>query len=378
MRPIAFILCISLLFQVSASAKKLAAPKEVLKDIAEVFKEKISYSDLKITAYPTPNNMSALKKVQNAKSQFAVVRADILYNVTRLHSQDTKLKDNYIVLSKLPYKAQLYLLQNKDTAEIYLDELKYKTVSIDVLGNNSLLLKQILKMYGVSLHVDYKALEINESLEEISSGKIDAFFGFLRKFKQHQFYNTQTIFSKKTIDYLKANPKGLEVGEYEIQVPYVLIAHKETSDEEIESIIYRLKKKKLFSPLTDTKYGMINLYIMQHLREIERIMEKELRSRIVAPGVALDGQVNARSAICKEYHYGFLRLLRRKPSIKKVLKKMKRVRPSHYKKGVLLLKDINKILIQIDAKSDRCNIQFLKDKKSEFLRVEKSVKNLLR
>ena len=367
MYQILFIIYILLVFQVSASAQKLVAPKEVLKDITEIFKEKISYTGLEITSYSAQSNMSALKKIQNSKSQFAVIRADILYNVAHLHSRDTKLRDSYIVLSKLPYRAQLYLLQKKNASEIYLDELKYKKVSIDILGNdNSHMLKEILKIYGISFYIDYKALDMKDSLEEISSGKIDAFFGLLRKFKQHQFYNTQTIFSKRTINYLKAHPNGLEVGDYEIQVPYMLVTSKKTSDEEIESIIYRLKKKKLFSPVTDTKYGMINLYLMQHLREVEMTIAQEQHSKI-----------NSSSSICKEYHYGFLRLLRRKPSIKKVIKKIKRVSPTHYKQSMLLLKDINKVLVQIDAKRDRCDMQFLKDKKSEFLRIERSVENVL-
>ena len=369
MYRITFSLFILWVFQVPASAQKLVVPSEVFQEVKEVFEEKISYSDLKITSNMVQNNMSALKKIQNSKSKFAVIRADVLYDVSHRSDRHEGLQSSYIVLSKLPYRAQLYLLQNKNASEIYLDELKHKKVSIGVLGNgNSQILKHVLSMYGISFYVDYTALNVKDSLEEISTGRVDAFFGFLREFKQYQAYNTQTVFSKRTVDYLKADAKGLEVGDYEIHVPYLLVASKNTSDEEIENVIYRLKKKKLFSPITDTKYGMIDLYLVQHLREVEMTIAREQYSKIVVPKV---------TTACKEYHYGFLRLLRRKPSIKKVLKKIKRVRPSYYKKGALLLKDINEILIQIDAKRDSCDMQFLKDEKRRFVNVERKVKALL-
>jgi len=370
---IVFILS-ALVFDISAYAQSLAAPKEIYEEIAPLLKENIAYENLKITCTKVNSNIDALKKIKDLKSEFAVVRADILYYITYFTNDYRRLKDTYIVLSKLPYNAQLYLLQSKEKPEIYLDELKYKKVSIDNLGNSSTLLKQILNMYGVSFYLDYKALSIEDSLEALSSGKIDAYFGFIRKFKQHQQYNVQSVFSKETIEYLKKNPNGLEVGDYEVHVPYVLIAHKETSDKEIESIIYTLKKKKLFSAITTTKYGMINSYLMQHLREVEKVIAKEERAKLSIPKDSMVRKIESNTQICKKYHYGFLKLLRRKPSIKKVLK---RVRTNYNKQGKLLLKRMNKILIDIDDKRESCDMKFLKEKKYEFWNIEKKIKSLL-
>jgi len=370
------IVFIVLALDISAYAQSLVAPKEIYEDMAYVFKENIPYENLKITCMNVDSNIDALKKIKNLKSQFAVVRGDILYNISHVTKDYSRLKDNYIVLSKLPYTTQLYLLQSKEKPEIYLDELKYKKVSIDNLGNSSsAILKQVLNMYGVSFYLDYKALSLENSLEELSRGKIDAYFGFIRKLKQHQQYNVQSIFSKKTIGYLKKYPNGLEVGDYEVYAPYVLVAHKDTSDKEIESIIYRLKKKKLFSAITTTKYGMINSYLLQHLKEVEKVIAKEERVKQSIPKISIVEKVGLDTEVCKKYHYGFLKLLRRKPSIKKVLKKVKRLRPKYDKQGKLLLKRINEILIDIDAKKEKCDMKLLKEKKYEFLDVEKKIKS---
>jgi hypothetical protein len=111
---------------------------------------------------------------------------------------------------------------------------------------------------------------------------------------------------------------------------------------------------------------------MEHLNRVESTIAAEHQKKIDSfkkEGIS--------SQKCKEYHYLFLNLLKRKPNLKKLLKKIKKEVPQNYDKGRKLLREINFILIDIDSKRDRCDEIFLKSETKHFKEVEKKIKKLL-
>lgn len=361
-------------FQVFSSAKNFicAVPIQMKKEISTLFSPSLHYGGNMIKTKIYPNNKSALQALAYGKANFAIVRADILWHIQLGSLNWHNLKGQYLNIASLPYIANLYLIQSFEKYDIDLIDLKNKKVSINTLGDaNNVLLKSLLALFDIQYNIHYKSIPYNESLSEIEKHNIDAFFGFLPQRSENTNFHFQNIFSSKSMSFMQSTP-CYQVDYDGIHTHYMLIANKEASDKEIESIIYILEKKGIFDASTDESYGPVNRYVIQHLTQVRRLIKEEEDKK----NQMQQKSYQADNPLCLKYHYGFLDLLRRKPALKKKLQTIKQKYSNRYLEAKKSLQKIEKILISIDKEKDFCNMKSLEQKSLLFKKTSQKLYRL--
>lgn len=336
--------------------------KEIVSTVKPLFSDVIAYNKkLQVTIQSVVDGREALMQLKNnKKAKFAIVRRDILWQIEQ---SDSPLKHSYILISELPFSAVLYLIQDIDCSDTDLDLLEKKKVSIGSLGGGTnIYLKALLDKKNIKHNVLYKSLTYEDSMNALLSGDIDAYFGFLLSSSESSTLHFQTLFSAKTVEYFK-DKNIFEIDYNGIASPYVLVANMSVNDEEMKSIIYRLMEEDLFIPMTDERYGIMNRYLLKYLEEVKKVLKHRKKN--------YDGEIilgDDRTKMCRKYHYGFLKLLRQKPTWKKKLKCL-----GNPEKQRKLLKSFNQILLDIDAKKDTCDLKFLKVQKIKFNKMKREI-----
>lgn len=355
-----FIIFSMLTLFLSAKIVDCVVPYNVAAKVKPLFKNKIAYSKLHIKIREVSDNKKALKYLKNKEAKFAIVRRDVLW---QMQQEVDDLKDSYIVIAEMPFFEMLYLVQNVDSFDIDLESLGKKRVSIGGLGElANLYLKTLMSKFKMKNNIFYKSIDYKKSIKQIREGTLDAYFGFLLPCKESADLHFQTLFSEKTVAYFrKSNIFNIDYNG--IASPYVLVASNAADDAEIESIIYRLMEKEIFVPITDEKFGMINRYVLNHLEEVKKALE--LRSKhnsdISKKEIYLSKQ-------CRQYHYGFLKLLRQKPAWEKKLKRL-----DNFKQEKILLQELNNVLLQIDKQKSLCDLKFLKKQRQKFKNIKNKI-----
>ncbi len=363
---------IFLLFLSPLLAKNVlcAVPKNIYSELSTLFKAPIDYTHTKVIIKTYPDNKKTLKALQDKKVKFAIIRSDILWHLQQGSFKWSSLKENYITIGTLPYKAQLYLVRSSEYYDMDIENLKTKQVSVGNLGeSNAYLLKSLLKLYHGEHTVSYKSIPYDTSLKALDNNEIDAFLGFLPSSLENDSFHFQSIFSKQTTTYLEAQ-KLYTIDYNGIHVSYTLVASKDTNDEELENIIYRLEERGIFEPQTDEHYGPINRYVLQHLAQIRLVLHAREAKQRSSQASRLSSQT------CLTYHYGFLDLLRRKPAMKKKLRLIKQKYPKRYIQARKYLYEAENILLKIDAQKQTCDLSYIKQKKKRFEKIIKSLSSL--
>jgi len=352
------IILICFLIDIDANTIKCAISNTANSAIKKIFKEKISYSNLDVKTIVSQNILEDLRTQKNIK--FAIIRRDILW---QQHENNSTVKNSYITISELPYYEQLFMIQQKDELDLEIDMLVTKRISIGSLSrHNVYYLKKLLDQYRVKYQVFYKSYTYKKSLKALDNHTIDVYFTFLPPSYESSKYHFQTLFSDTTLKYFE-HTKVFKIDYNGIFSPYVLIASKEADDEEIENIIYRLMDKNIFSPLTDERFGTVNRYVMRHLSAVKYALEKKK----LLLNVKKNGNLYS-DKICRKYHYGFLKLLRQKPKLKKKI-----VQLNNAIKIKSFLHDINKVLLDIDSVKDECDLTFLSKEKIKFNKIKNNI-----
>lgn len=339
-------------------------PKTLDANVKSIFKKRIAYSNLKMSIKTVDNNQKALEDlIMDSKVKFAMVRKDILW---QLQQENKGLwKNKYITISLLPYKAKLYLIQNKKNFDLDIDLLSEKNISIGEIGEgNSYYLKEMLSLFGMKHNISYKSYSYQKSIKALQDESINAYFGFLPISIEPDRLHYQTLFSESTIEYFKM--KDIFKIDYNgIFSSYVLIASLEANDEEIENVIYRLMEKEIFAPEIGERFGQINRYVLNHLEEVKTSLTKHnlKKKQTSTSGV--------KSKKCRKYHYGFLKLLRQKPNLKK---KLKRLEDTSKRKRYL--KEMDAILIYIDKHKKRCSLEVLNNQKRKFKKLKQKINSI--
>ena len=359
-----------LLSPIWAKTALCAVPKNMHAQISPIFKKNINYTHIKVITKPYPDNKKALQALQEKKVKFAIIRSDILWRLQEGSLKWSQLIGNYITISTLPYTAQLYLVRSSEYYDIDVENLKAKQVSVGSMGeSNAYVLKSLLNLNQGKYSVQYKSIPYHDSLQAIEDNEIDAFFGFLPPSFDNDSFHFQSIFSEQTTHYLET--QKLYTTDYNgIHVSYTLVASKDANDEEIENIIYRLEERGIFEPQTDEHYGPVNRYVLQHLAQIRLALSTRTTTQtsLHTPNIS--------SRVCLKYHYGFLDLLRRKPTMKKKLRLIKRKFPKRYLEAKKNLQEAENILLSIDAQKQTCDLSYIKQKKRRFEQIIKKLSSL--
>jgi hypothetical protein len=359
-----------------AKSLSCAVPENIVSTITPLFSETIAYTKRKVNVNAYSSNKEALEALYVKKAQFAVVRSDILWQLHKGSFKWSALKDAYISISILPYFANLYLVQANAYDDIDVEDLKDKNVSVGLMGeSNAYLLKYLLKLTHTEHMVYYKSIAYTDSLRALQKKTIDAFFGFLPSDYENDTFHFQTIFSNQSTAFME-DASCYKVDYDGIHVPYMLIAAKDVSDEEIENVIYRLKEKGVFSPQTDAQYGPINRYVLQHLEQVQLAFNALAAKEEMHTKKERTTMLKVVSQTCLKYHYGFLKLLRRKPALKKKVRYIKSHHPSRYTEAKRLLQNIDTVLLYVDAHKTSCDHTLLAQKTAEFKNISKHIKLL--
>ncbi len=340
MRVLIFFYIISFSYSTNLfSAKQMicAIPKDIYPLITPLFRKPITYTTLKVVPKQFQDNQKTLTALQkDPEIHAAIIRADILYRY-----QYKKTDKNYMSLSTLPYYSTLYLIHPSDNYDIDIDMLRGSDISIGSLGDeNSYLLKSVLELYQSEYTIHYHAFSLDKSYKLMESGEIDHYFGFLPSEKENSAFHFQTLFSKDVIEIFKGMP-ALKIDYSGIHVPYILVISQKASDEEIENLIYLLEKKNILSIQTDELYGPIDLYIVQHLEQVQKALQ-------ILASTPTETIPDILSGPCLSYHYGFLDLLRRKPSLKKKVRLLHSRNTERYRLAKSYLQMLESILLSID------------------------------
>lgn len=357
----------------SAEEILCAVPGYIKPIVSSLFEKEVDYTKQSVKLIKYFDNKQTLLSLKDPKIKFAIVRSDILLKIQQDHLPWKKIKNHYITISTLPYSSQLYLVQNKDKYDINIDSLLGKRISIGSLGDeHGYILKSLLDPPEFRYQLNYMSLSFEKSLKSIKRNTLEAYFGFLPTQMETDKFHFQSTFSVKEISILKQH-KGLDIRYFGASVSYILIANTNTNDKEIESLIYRLEEKGLFSPITDRRYGHINRYIVQHLEQIQMVLNT--KNIIMQNSTEVKNPMISKS--CLNYHYGFLKLLRQKPALKKKIRMIRYRRPSKYKSAKSYLQRIEFILASIDAQKRNCDLFFLHKKTSSFKLTAQHINSLL-
>lgn len=332
-------------------------PENIKNVISPLFSQTIAYSRMKVKLQGVAfeNTLQLLNRFK-----FSIVRRDILWQIQQ--DKNNIYKNKFITISGLPYKEQLFLIQ-KDTY-LDFDMLSDQSISIGLLKDfNTFYIKALSEMYVMKYSLLYKSLSYKASMDALRKKKLSAYFSFLPTSVLFKDIHVQRLFRKEIIQYFD-NLGIFEINYSGIYSPYVVIASLDASDEEIENMIYRLMEREIFSPITDRRFGPINPYVITQVENVKKVLQK---NQIETPKVSFSVDMNSH---CNQYHYGFLKLLREKPRIKKVLKQKYGLK--NQKK---YLKKMNTLLLTVDANQKTCDMHFLSDKRKQFFRLKEKIVN---
>ena len=361
MKPYTFFIFLNLLSFLHAQKLRCIVPSNMLSTMEEMFKPSQTTKETQVilSAYPKDSDIF----ISLMHVEFAIVRADILFDYQETYYKTSQYTNQtYMALTALPYNAQLFLIQDNYTNPLTLASLKDKTISIgNFKKHNNLLIKALLTPHKLTYNVHLKSIPYADSLMSLKRHKIDAFFGFLPEFFENDNFNFQKGFTKETPDYLKQQ-KVYKINDTGIQVPYILIANQQNSQEEIKAMIYLFLKQGLFDPITQSLYGPINQEVKRHIAEIQANLKTPIRT------ITQEVKRQRKDPDCKAYHYGFLNLLRQKPALKKSFRRHPSKRAKRYLYG------IESILKSIDAEKSKCNLDTLLKYKKKFQKFSSKLK----
>jgi len=136
------------------------------------------------------NNLQIISDLENAVSNFGIVRGDIL-GLKNIGAYNLSAYSNYGILCS-PSQSVLHLVGNSEIKSIY--DLRFKKVSIgNVSDIAQVYLKNVAEKSGMIKDIEYKSLSIDDSIVALRDGKIDAFFLFapkeyIYKYLENNFY----------------------------------------------------------------------------------------------------------------------------------------------------------------------------------------------
>jgi len=136
------------------------------------------------------NNLQIISDLENAVSNFGIVRGDIL-GLKNIGAYNLSAFSNYGILCS-PSQSVLHLVGNSEIKSIY--DLRFKKVSIgDVSDIAQVYLKNVAQKSGMIKDIEYKSLSIDDSIVALRDGEIDAFFLFapkeyIYKYLENNFY----------------------------------------------------------------------------------------------------------------------------------------------------------------------------------------------
>jgi len=347
-------------------AISLSVPKMLLSRVQSLFPKRIDYTGMSVKMSAVDTNRDALIALQEHRADFALVRSDILWHLQNKELLWGNLTQEYIILSTLPSFSTLYLVQPFQNYDAYLSDLSGKRISVGSIGEgNGRVLKKLMHFLGASFRTHYLSVPYASSLVQIQKGKMDGFLGFLPSTSENNDFHFQTLFSREVTEWAKTEPY-LKVDYDGIHVPWTIVAATWASDEAIENVLYSLSRRKIFSPQTDGRYGAVDRYVNQHMNQVRFALK--LRAEQEAEAETAEGLLPSprrMGRVCLQYHYGFLKLLRRKPHLKRRARRSVAARK--------ILGQIESILIAIDRKKNSCDLSYLRSESDRFNRMASQI-----
>lgn len=344
-------------------------PEAIHGKVVSILKKPVAYNHKKIIVKTYKMTENAIRGLANGKSKFAIIRSDILYRMeNNALYQDTNVSRDYIVLSRLPYNAKLYLVRPGVYHDMDIEALRGKMVSIGKINESNGYLLKTLMGHSDAYRVNFTSETLKNSLKKMDLNELDGFFGFLDESIENNNYHFQSHFTDKEIEAI--NKDQLYLTKFNsVFVPYFIIASKHASDEEIETLLYRLEERGFLVPITSERYGRADLYLPHHLEQIKLALEERYKheaedyEKIYTPHII--------SNRCMTYHYGFLKLLRKKPSLKKRL--AHRIRKGDHKMAKAVFYRLENILIGLDERKYECDLKYLDIQKKLFSDLSKQL-----
>lgn len=339
-----------------------SVPKMLLPRMQSVLPKRIGYTGMSVKTMTVDTNRDALLSLREHRADFALVRSDILWHLQRKELLWGNLTQEYITLSTLPFFSTLYLVQSAQNYDAYLSDLSGKRISVGSMGEgNGHMLKTLMRLLGAPFRIHYLSVRYASSLVKIRKGELDGFLGFLPSAFENDDFHFQTLFSREVTEWAKAEPY-LKVDYDGIHVPWTIVAATWASDEAIENVLYSLSSRKIFSPQTDGRYGTVDRYVNQHMNQVRFALrlraEQEAKAQMEEEPLPSKGRMGR---VCLQYHYGFLKLLRRKPHLKRRARRSVAARK--------ILGQLESILIAIDRKKNSCDLSYLRSESDRFNRM---------
>lgn len=255
-----FTLCILFFSYVSAQTLSLESRFE------ESFNH---YNNVELVS--TKGVRDSFNNLKNAKSDLAVVRADILF-LAHAGKDNLNFKD-YTIISKLKEASYLYFVAKEGVNVSRITDLRGKKVSIGhVEDMANLHLKKVLNtVEGVEQNVYFKAYDLNTSLEMIKSGTLDFLFAFGNKEFANEITKRGLVrldMPKEFMDVLRTN-KGFNTLTNEIKIDNYLLVANSISEESLISLIKEIKEKGLLLTQVDETLGQLPASISKVIEEIK-------------------------------------------------------------------------------------------------------------
>jgi len=251
----------------------------ILKETVFSISNEEGFPELEAEKIVRQGELEKIDDLKNSSANFAIVRGDVL-GIKNAALHGFEAFTNYGILCA-GQEEMLYLVSREEISSIY--DLRGKSISVGKISNIAqVYLQDIAKDSGVILDINFKSFSLEDSLEKMKKGRLDAFFLFASTDKINMIVDEGLFISSIPDDFSKKlnHHQGLEKFKFKIderiiksyKVPNFVVSVVETLDtnlsEKIKKAVAAFSCNEM-TKIPDVFYGNLHPELQNAIAAIQ-------------------------------------------------------------------------------------------------------------